>query len=211
MPHPSSELAPADEGPSDESLLQRLKGGDEAALEVLVGRYRRPLFGYLHRMLGCAAEAEDVFQETFLRVVKHRTRFEDGKRVRPWIYAIASNLVKNVYRSRGYREKTSLDGDEATGESLSGRLAAISTAPLDEAANAERAGHVREAVARLAPVSRDALVLFYFQGLAYEEIAQALEVPLGTVKSRIHNALAKLAAILAELAGKPDREAEHAG
>src|SRR5579862_6848605 len=90
---------------SDELLLGRLKAGDEGALGTLVERYRRPLFGYLQRMLGDAAEAEDVFQETFLRVVKHLARFEEGRRVKPWLYAIAGNLVKNVYRSRGYREK----------------------------------------------------------------------------------------------------------
>src|SRR5258708_6492964 len=89
---------------SDEVLLARLKDGDDAALGALVERYKRPLFGYLCRMLGDAAEAEDVFQETFLRVFKHLARFEEGRRVRPWLYAIAGNLVKNVYRARGYRE-----------------------------------------------------------------------------------------------------------
>ena len=123
--------------------------------------------------------------------------------MKPWLYAIAGNLVKNVYRARSYREKLSLDaGSEpdgaGDGASLSSRLAAVTAAPSDEAHSAERAEHVREAVAKLAPLSRDALVLFYYQGLAYEEIAQALEVPLGTVKSRIHNALAKLAALLAD-------------
>ena len=201
---------------SDENLLAKLKRGDEAALGVLVERYRRPLFGYLHRMLGDAAEAEDVFQETFLRVVKHLQRFEEGRRVKPWLYAIAGNLVKNVYRARSYREKVSLDaGGEADGpgegSSLSARLAAVTIAPPDGAHSAERAEHVRDAVAKLAPLSRDALVLFYYQGLAYEEIAQALEVPLGTVKSRIHNALAKLAALLADasVAGIAAKEARH--
>jgi RNA polymerase sigma-70 factor (ECF subfamily) len=181
---------------SDEALLARVKAGDEAALGTLCERYHRPLYGYLHRMLGDAAEAEDVFQETFLRVVKHLPRFEEGRRVKPWVYTIASNLVKNVYRSRHYREKTSIDQESATGEPLSRSLAALGNAPIDAAADRERAVAVREAIDRLTPTSRDALVLFYFQGLAYEEIAQALEVPLGTVKSRIHNALSKLAGLL---------------
>jgi RNA polymerase sigma-70 factor (ECF subfamily) len=194
--------------PSDEALLGRLKGGDDAALEVLVERYRRPLFGYLYRMLGDVAEAEDIFQETFLRVVKHVARFEEGRRVKPWLYAIAGNLVKNVYRARGHRERVSLDAPDAEAGSLSARLAAVHTPPADEAHARERAEHVRAAVLKLAPLSRDALVLFYYQGLAYEEIAQTLEVPLGTVKSRIHNALAKLAGLLSS---EPAREeAEHA-
>ncbi|MBI3726381.1 sigma-70 family RNA polymerase sigma factor [bacterium] len=198
--------------PSDESLLARLRSGDDEALPALVNRYQRPLFGYLHRMLGCAAEAEDIFQETFLRVVKHRARFETGRRVRPWVYAIASNLVKNVYRSRGYRERTSLDrGDQDGGPGLRASIEAFSLAPEDEASNAERAERVREAIARLSPTSRDALVLFYYQGLPYEEIAETLDVPLGTVKSRIHNALSKLAGLIAEACGNAARsEAEHA-
>ncbi len=206
MPHPSRDE------PSDETLLARLRAGDEEALPILVERYRQPLFGYLHRMLGCAAEAEDVFQETFLRVVKHRERFDPSRRVRPWLYSIASNLVKNVYRSRGYRERTSLDrGDADSGPGLRASLESLSLAPEDEASNAERAERVREAVARLTPVSRDALMLFYYQGLPYEEIAETLEVPLGTVKSRIHNALSKLAGLIAEACGSAARsEAEHA-
>lgn len=196
---------------SDEALLARVKAGEEPALEALLERFRRPLFGYLHRMLGNATEAEDVFQETFLRVVKHLPRFEEGRRVKPWIYAIASNLVKNVYRSRSYREKTSLDQESEKGEPLAPSLAALAQTPVELASDSERALAVRAAVERLSPVSRDALVLFYFQGLAYEEIAQALEVPLGTVKSRIHNALAKLAAQL-HAGGLPavEKEAEHA-
>lgn len=193
---------------SDEALLTRVKAGDEASLGALVERFRRPLSGYLHRMLGDATEAEDVFQETFLRVVKHLPRFEEGRRVKPWVYAIASNLVKNVYRSRKYREKTSIDQEGDSGEPLSRSLAALAQASPSELVSAtERAEAVREAVARLSPPSRDALVLFYFQGLSYDEIAQALEVPLGTVKSRIHNALSKLAGLL-----KPvqEEEAEHA-
>ncbi len=193
---------------TDEVLLARTKAGEEAALAALVERFRRPLYGYLHRMLGNAAEAEDVFQETFLRVVKHLPRFEEGRRVKPWVYAIASNLVKNVYRSRKYREKTSIDQENEAGEPLSASLAALSRAPVDLASEGERALAVRRAVESLSPVSRDALVLFYFQGLAYEEIAQALEVPLGTVKSRIHNALSKLAGLLG--AATPRDEVKHA-
>jgi RNA polymerase sigma-70 factor, ECF subfamily len=199
---------PQVEESSDEVLLARVKAGDEPSLSALVERYRRPLYGYLHRMLGDAAEAEDVFQETFLRVVKHLPRFEEGRRVKPWIYAIASNLVKNVYRSRKYREKASIDQEAEGGEPLSRSLAALSQAAPHEVVSAsERAEAVRDAVAKLSPASRDALVLFYFQALSYEEIARALEVPLGTVKSRIHNALAKLAGLLRQV---EETEAEHA-
>src|SRR5262245_14111763 len=95
---------------SDEELLARIRAGRGEALAALIERYRRPLFGYLCRMLGDEAEADDVFQETFLRVVKNVERFETGRPVRPWLYAIAGNLVKNVYRSRAVRDHVPLDG-----------------------------------------------------------------------------------------------------
>jgi RNA polymerase sigma-70 factor (ECF subfamily) len=183
---------------SDEELLARIRAGRGDALAALIERYRRPLFGYLCRMLGDEAEADDVFQETFLRVVKNVERFETGRPVRPWLYAIAGNLVKNVYRSRAVRDHVPLDGaqDDDAPRPLSARLASLGELPEDAASREEAAARERDAVGKLPERGRAALVLFYFQGLRYEEVAAALDVPLGTVKSRIHNALARLAEIL---------------
>ena len=164
-------------------------------------RYQGPLYGYLVRMLGSRDDAEDLFQETFLRVLRHAPRFEEGRRFRPWVYAIASNLIKNTYRWRGHRRGTlALDQElDEDGPSLSASLAGLSPAPSAASEDEERAALVREAVEALPPKGRAALVLFYYQGLSYEEVSAALEIPLGTVKSRIHNAMKRLGESLESL------------
>jgi RNA polymerase sigma-70 factor (ECF subfamily) len=183
--------------PSDEELAGRLQAGDPAALRALMERYQRPLYGYLCRMLGSPQDAEDVFQEAFLRVLRAIGRFDTGRRFRPWLYAIATNLVRNTYRSRGYRDALTLDAADEEGAPLAARLAGRAPRPSDALESQERASIVAEAVSGLPEKGRTALVLYYYQGLSYQEVSQALEVPLGTVKSRIHNAMARLDQALA--------------
>lgn len=183
---------------TDEELVGRVGQGDPQALRALVERWRDPLSGYLFRLLGSREDAEDLFQEAFLRVLRHATRFDGTKSFRPWLYSIATNLVRNCYRARGYRDARSLDRveEEQEGAPLHARLAGRGASPPDSAALGEDAARVRLAVETLPEKGRVALVLFYYQGLAYQEIAEVLEVPLGTVKSRIHNALGQLTAAL---------------
>jgi len=178
---------------SDEDLMAQLQADSPHALRGLMERYRSPLYGYLYRMLASSEDAEDLFQESFLRVLRHADRFQPGRPFRPWLYAIATNLVKNAYRSRGYREAVPLDrSDYEDGTPLAARLAAIGEQPSEPVEREESRRLVRQAVETLPEKGRAALVLYYFQGLAYEEVADTLEIPLGTVKSRIHNAMARL-------------------
>jgi RNA polymerase sigma-70 factor, ECF subfamily len=186
------ELAKLSPELADEELVSRLSSGDPDALRELMGRYQRPLYGYLFRLLGSAEDADDLFQETFLRVLKHSARFDSKRRFRPWLYAIASNLVRNAYRSRSYRVTVPIDRPDDDGYTLAARLAGRSRLPLDEAQRCEAQQIVNDAVGQLPDKGRAALVLYYYQGLSYEEVSVALEIPLGTVKSRIHNAMARL-------------------
>jgi len=185
---------------SDEELVTRLAAGDAASLRELMQRYRGPLYGYLCRLLGSPEDADDLFQEAFLRVLRHADRFDPSRRLRPWLYSIATNLVKNAYRSRSYRDAVPLDrADDDDGDTLAAQLAErAATSPGDAAARAESARLVRRAVADLPERGRAALVLYYYQGLAYGEIAEVLGIPVGTVKSRIHNAVARLGRALDE-------------
>lgn len=186
------ELAKVSPEVADEELVARLQSGNATALRDLMGRYQRPLYGYLYRLLGSAEDADDLFQETFIRVLKHAARFDTSRRFRPWLYAIAGNLVRNAYRSRSYRETVPLDRPDEDGGTLAARLAGRSQLPADEAQREESRQIVNEAVAKLPNKGREALVLYYYQGLSYEQVSVALEIPLGTVKSRIHNAMARL-------------------
>lgn len=193
---PGARRGAAEEG-TDEELVRRLERGDGAALRLLMERYRGPLHGYLCRLLGSAEDADDLFQDTFLRVLRHAGRFDSRRAFKPWLYAIATNLARNAFRARSYRDAVPLDRPDEDGCALVARLAGGDQAPGEAAERAESARVVRAAVDELPEKGRAALVLFYYQGLSYEEIAEALEIPVGTVKSRIHNAMARLARALA--------------
>jgi RNA polymerase sigma-70 factor (ECF subfamily) len=184
---------------SDEALVEKLRKGEPAALRALMERYRGPLFGYLARLLGSPDDADDLFQDTFVRVLRGLERFDPKRAFRPWLYAIATNLVRNAWRSRGYRDALSLDrpeGDDDDAPAAVVALAGRGPLPGDVAVLTEDAARVREAIGELPEKGRAALLLFYYQGLSYDEVALALEIPVGTVKSRIHNAVARLARTL---------------
>jgi RNA polymerase sigma-70 factor (ECF subfamily) len=189
---------------SDEELVAAFRQGQGTAYRTLIERYKDPLFNYLVRLLGSQSDADDAFQEVFLRVYRALPRFDPERRFKPWLYTIASNLVKNIYRSRAVRKKLSIDremGDDSGdgGGSLAQMLASADPGPLERASHDERARIVQDLVAKLPNKGRQALVMHYFEGFSYEEIAVISAVPLGTVKSRIHNAIKALVSLIGEL------------
>lgn len=184
-------------GCSDEDLLVRFCNGQKEAFGVLVRRYERELFGYLRRYLGDSTLAEDVFQNTFLQVYVKSGQYEPGRPVRPWLYTIATNQAIDALRRQGRHQALSLDqGREelADGDvrSLMETLESRGPGPADAAEGQERRDRVRASVDRLPDFLRQVLVLAYYQGLKYREIADILDIPVGTVKSRLHAALVKL-------------------
>jgi RNA polymerase sigma-70 factor (ECF subfamily) len=182
---------------SDEELLTRVRQGQRAAFGVLVRRYERELYGYLRRYVGDATMAEDVFQNTFLQVFVKIESFEHGRPVRPWLYTIATNQAIDAMRRNCRHQAVSLNqGREVSVPSepddLLSSLESKTIDPLDAAQGEERRLAVRAAVDRLPDFLRQVVLLGYYQGLKYREIADILEIPLGTVKSRLHTALQKL-------------------
>ena len=182
---------------SDEDLLVRFCKGQKEAFGVLLRRYERELFGYLRRYLGDATLAEDVFQNTFLQVYVKSGQYEPGRPVRPWLYTIATNQAIDALRRNGRHQALSLDqGREelADGDvhSLLETLQSRGPGPADAAEWQERRERIRASVERLPEFLRQVLVLAYYQGLKYREIADILDIPVGTVKSRLHAALVKL-------------------
>jgi RNA polymerase sigma-70 factor, ECF subfamily len=179
---------------SDEDLLLALRGGDKAALGPLVRRYERELFGYLARYLRDETLAADVFQLTFLAVFRKILQYEPGRPARPWLYAVATNQAIDASRRKARRpDQTAPDGfDDGAGPFAA--LTANLPDPADETEAAETRARVRAAVDELPDALRQTVVLAYFQGLKYSDVAEALGVPVGTVKSRLHAAVAKLAA-----------------
>jgi RNA polymerase sigma-70 factor (ECF subfamily) len=181
---------------SDEDLLNRFCRGQTDAFGVLVRRYERELYGYLRRYLGDASLAEDVFQNTFLQLYLKSGQYEAGRPVRPWLYTIATHQAIDALRRNGRHQAVSLEqgGDTGNGE-LGGLLEMLESrvpGPLDQALGAEVRERVRASVDRLPEFLRQVLILAYYQGMKYREIADILEIPVGTVKSRLHAALVKL-------------------
>ncbi|MBN9520962.1 RNA polymerase sigma factor [bacterium] len=182
---------------TDEQLLARLRAGDRSVFGTLVKRYERELFGYLRRYVGDDDLADDVFQNTFIAVFRKIGQYEPGRAARPWLYAIATNQAIDALRRRTRRGDRSADARTAPDEEGEPRplfelVPAPGPDPGESADRAEQAGRVRAAVDRLPDLLRQVVVLAYFQGLKYKDIADVLGIPVGTVKSRLHAATTKL-------------------
>lgn len=171
------------EAPSDEALMLCVQAGMLASLQDLISRHEKGLYNFLVRLTGDPHLAEDLFQETFLRVVEKRDTFAPARGFRPWLYAIATNLARDARRRRA----THLDAIASTPERPP-------QAPPDEEAERHEEGDiVRRSLEELPEDARAMVLLHFYQGFRYWEIAESLGVPVGTVKSRIHWAVEKLA------------------
>ena len=151
----------------------------------------------LRRYLGDSDLAEDVFQNTFLQLYMKKNQYEVGRPVRPWLYTIATHQAIDALRRANRHQTLSLDQNQKElpdGEvrSLLELLESRSPGPLDLAQGEERRERVRAAVDRLPEFLRQVVVLAYYQGLKYREIAEIVGIPVGTVKSRLHAALVRL-------------------
>jgi RNA polymerase sigma-70 factor (ECF subfamily) len=166
---------------TDEALIGEVAHGNEPALREPLRRYERPLSHFIYRYTA-GRDVEDLYQETWLRVVRAAARFEPGKRFSTWLFQIAVNLC------RDWRRRAPPEATDAADETL----AAEDLERVDAGVDALRL------LARLPAQQREVLILRYFQDLTEEETAAILECPKGTVKSRMHQALARLAAYVRE-------------
>lgn len=189
--------------PTDEQLLAAHRQGDPSAFRTLIERYRDDLYRFLYRLVGSKAAAEDVFQETFLQVHISADSFDTSRRLRPWLFTIAANKGRDYLRRKGRRQTLELSapvGGEGSAGGADSRPSSFvdlmeieipaPEAGLDER---ERDQQVQQALARMSPTLREILLLAYFQRLSYAQIAEDLGIPLGTVKSRLHAAVASFA------------------
>jgi len=183
---------------SDEELLLDYRtSGNRSAFEQLVHRYERELFSYLRRYLSDAEMAEDAFQQTFLQVHLKADQFEIGRKFRPWLYTVATNQAIDAQRRNRRHKMISLDrrmGNEAEDESgsLIDMLEQEEAGPGETLEAAEHVVGLRQVVDELPETLRQVVLLVYYQGLKYREAADILDVPVGTVKSRLHAAIGKL-------------------
>lgn len=182
---------------SDEELLLCYRTtGRRPLFDELVYRYERELFSYLRRYLGCAEMAEDVFQATCLLIHLKCGKFEQGRRFRPWLYAVATNAAIDAQRRDKRHRAVSLDrvgAREVVEEAkLADLLISEDPDPLSEVSRLESGEWVQAALSELSDQMRSVVTLIYYQGMKYREAAETLRIPVGTVKSRLHAAIQKL-------------------
>ncbi len=184
---------------TDAQLLQKHRSGDRDAFAELIDRYRPELFHFLMRFTGDHAAADDLFQETFLQVHSSSGTFDTTRSFRPWLFTIAANKARDRIRKEKRRKAASLSapidqGSEAS-TSFVDLLEADLPMPSDGVEETETKERVRQAIEQLPDHQREVLLLAYFHQFAYKQIAEMLQIPLGTVKSRLHAAVAAFAQI----------------
>lgn len=182
---------------SDESLMARHRRGEAGAFEALMCRHANGLLGFLVRMMRDRPRAEDLFQETFLRVYTKADTFKPGQRFKAWLYAIASHAaIDALRRDARAPDLFSFDAETEDAAALSERLHVESPHPAEILSADERRIRVRAAVETLPPRQRATVALAYFEGLTYPEVADALGCTVGTVKTQVSRAMHTLARIL---------------
>jgi len=179
--------------PTDEQLLAEHVAGNPGRFEELVRRHSDELFRFLARFTGNAAAGEDLVQEVFLQVYLSAESFDLSRRLKPWLFTIAANKARDMLRSRRRRPEVPLDAQvaasEIEGQTFRELLEDISESPLEELEQEEEKQFVRKIVEDMPVRLREVLILCYYHRFPYKEIADILDVPLGTVKSRLHSAV----------------------
>jgi RNA polymerase sigma-70 factor (ECF subfamily) len=191
-----------DSQPTDEQLLSAYRAGETSALEVLIRRHHDDLLRFLIRLVGDRSAAEDVFQDAFLQVHLSADSFDSSRRFKPWLFTIAANKARDLLRRNARRRTLDLSSPVSGGAAGPGGSDATTfidlmsvgaVQPGQAVSDAERDAMVQQAVTSMPPALREVLLLAYFQRMSYSQIADALQIPLGTVKSRLHAAVAAFA------------------
>lgn len=195
---------------TDEQLLDDYRSGDAAALRTIIDRHHDALMRFLTRFLGDRQAAEDVFQDAFLQVHLSADSFDVSRRFKPWLFTIAANKARDSLRksrrSRTYDLSAPIGGAGSEGGRTFMDLMEVDVPPPGAASDdRDRDRLVQECVDSLPPHLREILLLAYFQRMSYANISESLEVPLGTVKSRLHAAVAAFGRAWS-LKYDPDRE-----
>jgi RNA polymerase sigma-70 factor (ECF subfamily) len=173
----------------DRTDMERLAAGQDAALNDLMERHATPVFHFLCRMVGNEDDANDLAQETFVRVFRARASFRPNEKFSTWLFTIAANLARNHFRWRSRHPHVSLEAEAGESEqTLGSTLPANDPAPNEQALAAERAEAVRLAVGKLPEDLREAIVLCEWQELSLAEAAAILETTTKTVESRLYRA-----------------------
>lgn len=182
---------------SDSDLLRRYCEGEEDAFQEIMDRYKNSLYAFLRQFLNRHDLVEDVFQETFLQLYSSRDSFDVNRPLRPWLFTIAANKAKDALR-KSQRHATVSIGTISPSEDMSFEevlnvLSHDNEMPTVELERQETATSVNQIITNMPENLREILILAYFNRFSYKQMAEMLSIPIGTVKSRLHTAVARFA------------------
>jgi len=194
---------PLEQRREDDELVRRLRTGEEAAYEALLARFQQPVYNLAFRLLSNPGDASDVVQEVFLKVFRNVGHFRRQSSLKTWIYRITVNEAHNQRRWFFRHRSREVGLDEETDEGCSRTVADTGRSPFDCAFDREKHVLIENALGRINPLFREVVVLRDIEDLSYEEIAEVLQISLGTVKSRI---MRGREALRVELTGRLEAE-----
>ena len=190
MDHPFEKL-------TDAELLQQYAKGDEAAFREIVNRYKNSLYAFLKQFLNRSDLVDDVFQETFLQLFNSRKSFDLSRPLRPWLFTIAANKAKDALRKSQRTAAvpigTLTESEEMSFDEMLSALSSDTAVPYDDLERSETVSLVNEVIGNMPDNLREILSLAYFNQFSYKQMADILSIPIGTVKSRLHAAVARFA------------------
>ena len=172
-----------------EETIVRMRRGDPDALSAVISRYQHRLYRYLLRLVREPATADDLFQQTWLRVMERIGRYDARRNFEPWLFSVAHNLAVDFWRSQ---RSDSLDAAADPGDSPGERLSSTGPDPLEQLLDFERGSMLAACMHDLAAIHREVLTLRFEEDMKLEEIAEVASIPLSTVKSRLRRALEAL-------------------
>ena len=190
------------DSPSDEELIERFQNGDIYAFEEIVKRYKDQLLNFAYRFLGDIEDSEDIVQETFLRIFRKKKAYKNIAKFSTWIYTITGNLAKTELRRRNKRKLFSLSGLKYNDKEY--EIPDLKKDPEEKADSVVKDEIVQKAINSLSPKFKEVIILRDIQELSYEEISKIINIPLGTVKSRVNRARLKLQELLGDLVKSPE-------
>lgn len=183
--------------PTDAELLDRYAAGDEGAFHEIVSRYKNSLYMFLKQFLNKQDLVEDIFQETFLQLFTSRESFDPNRPLRPWLFTIAANKAKDALRKAQRMSAipigTISESQEMSFDDVLNAFTSDNTMPYEDLEKGEISSRVAEIIANMPENLREILILAYYNKFSYKQMANILSIPIGTVKSRLHTAVARFA------------------
>lgn len=186
---------------SDEELVAAMASGDQAAFEAFVHRYHGAILGYLERMLRNTEKAEDLTQETFVRLIRQLKQKKIPDQIRPWMYRVASNLCKDYWKSVAYRQEKQTVAELP--EQADDRPTVLEIYERQETRK-----EILNSLEEISEIQKEIIILRFFQDMKLQDIADALEMTLSAVKTNLYNGLRKLKQRLEQRAVNQEKEGQ---